>query len=238
MKNKNIPLIILLIAIIISLNIKTYLLCKEPDPTINQVENTKENTNYRDIAMKTIGDYRTLYQNQEIVGHLAIPNTSFQVLVTQSINNEFYLNHNLEKKVNNLGNPFLDYRNELDDQKLLIYGHNSQSITTDFHFLENYLDLSFYHEHPSLLWQTQEKLNLYQIAGILIVTSDFRHMDLTFNAETWHQHLAWLQKNRLYETNVTLNDEDQLLILQTCYYQPQDSYLLLVAKKIKEYPVS
>ena len=56
-------------------------------------------------------------------------------------------------------------------------------------------------------------------------------MQLEFTDDEWRQHLEWLQEQFLYSTGVSLDEKDYLLILQTCYYEPQDSYLLVVAKK-------
>ena len=231
MENKNISLKILMIAIIVALGVKTYLLCIDDEKVTNQVDSYVQGTFYRQTPGKTIQDYRISYQNPEIIGNLFVPETDFQVLVTQTKDNSFYLQHNVKREVSELGNPFLDYRNTLEDRKLLIYGHNSQVVTTDFQFLENYLDISFFHKHPFFIWQTEESLDVYSIVGTLVVTSDFLHMQLEFTDDEWRQHLEWLQEQFLYSTGVSFDEKDHLLILQTCYYEPQDSYLLVVAKK-------
>ena len=231
MEKKNISLKILMIAIIVALGVKTYLLCIDDEKVINQVDSYVQGTFYRQSSGTTIQDYRTSYHNPEIIGNLFVPETDFQVLVTQTKDNSFYLQHNVKREVSELGNPFLDYRNTLEDRKLLIYGHNSQVVTTDFQFLENYLDISFFYEHPFFIWQTEESLDVYSIVGTLVVTSDFLHMQLEFTDDEWRQHLEWLQEQFLYLTGVSLDEKDHLLILQTCYYEPQDSYLLVVAKK-------
>ncbi len=231
MENKNITLKVLMIAIIVALGVKTYLLCIDDEKVINQVDSYVQGTVYRKTPGKTIQDYRLRYQNPEIIGNLFIPETTFQVLVTQTEDNLFYLHHDVKRETSELGNPFLDYRNNLEDKKLLIYGHNSQVVPTDFQFLENYLDSSFFHEHPFFIWQTDESLDVYLIAGTLIVTSDFLHMQLEFTSDEWQDHLEWLQEQFLYSTDISLDEADHLLILQTCYYEPDDSYLLVVAKK-------
>ena len=231
MEKKNISLKVLMIAIIVALGVKTYLLCIDDEKVTNQVDSYVQGTFYRQSSGTTIQDYRTSYHNPEIIGNLFVPETDFQVLVTQTKDNSFYLQHNVKREVSELGNPFLDYRNTLEDRKLLIYGHNSQVVTTDFQFLENYLDISFFYEHPFFIWQTEESLDVYSIVGTLVVTSDFLHMQLEFTDDEWRQHLEWLQEQFLYLTGVSLDEKDHLLILQTCYYEPQDSYLLVVAKK-------
>ncbi len=234
MENKNITLKVLMIAIIVALGIKTYLLCVEQEEVTNQVERYVQNTVYRKDSTKSIADYQNTYQNPEIVGNLLVPGTDFQVLVTQTTDNSFYLQHDIKKEFSELGNPFLDYRNHLEDKKLLIYGHNSQTVSTEFQFLENYLSAQFYEQYPVFIWQTEDALDVYSFAGVLIVDSNFWHMQLEFTEEKWLHHLNWLQNQFLYSTEVSLDIDDQLLILQTCYYEPKDSYLLIVTKKETE----
>ena len=41
----------------------------------------------------------------------------------------------------------MDYRNKVDDKKIIIYGHNSEVIDTDFKKLNKYTDKSFYEKH-------------------------------------------------------------------------------------------
>ena len=35
----------------------------------------------------------------------------------------------------------------------------------------------------------------------------------------------------MYDTSVEVNDED-ILVLQTCYFEPMGSYLIVAAKKV------
>ena len=65
------------------------------------------------------------------------------------------------------------------------------------------------------------------------MSDDFQHMNLSFTQEEWKKHIEWINNNSLYDdANFSLDDD--ILIMQTCYYEPDDSYLLVVAKKIRE----
>ncbi len=70
-------------------------------------------------------DFKETYQNDDIIAKIEIENTDFSSVVLQAEDNEFYLDHDLSGKPDGMGSTFLDYRNVLTDQKLLIYGHNS-----------------------------------------------------------------------------------------------------------------
>lgn len=165
--------------------------------------------------------------------NLMISNTDIVIPIVQGSDNSYYLSHASTGKENKMGTPFLDYRNHLDDQKLLIYGHNSRTLKTEFHILEKYLNPSFFKEHPILILKGKDFTYHYQIFSILIITDDFQHMKLGMNHEEYQNHLKWLRSHSIYNTFVDIHGDDDILVLQTCYYQPKDSYLLVVSKKLK-----
>lgn len=81
-----------------SLNIKTL-----PD----------ESTNYEE----EINKLKYTYQNDDIVGILKIDSLSIDSIITKHSDNEYYLNHDIYKNNSSLGNPFLDYRVDINNSK-------------------------------------------------------------------------------------------------------------------------
>ena len=61
----------------------------------------------------------------DLVAWIEIPGTPLSLPVVQGKDNDYYLNHDIEKSRNALGVPFMDYRNKADfsDQNTIIYGH-------------------------------------------------------------------------------------------------------------------
>ena len=104
----------------------------------------------KQVDDKTIDNYRKDYNNQDIIGELVIANSNFKEIVVQTNDNEFYLDHSVDKTYNRLGSIFMDYRNMVDDRKIIIYGHNSEDIYTEFNLLENYLNFDYYREHQDI----------------------------------------------------------------------------------------
>ena len=127
----------------------------------NQISNENQNDNI-------ILEYQEKFANSDIIGELSIPNTSLKVPIAQSDDNEYYLNHLLDKSYNTLGSVFLDYRNQITDKKIIIYGHNSQNVSTEFHLLEQYLDATFYQAHQDIFLQTLDNLYHYKIFSVYI----------------------------------------------------------------------
>lgn len=176
--------------------------------------------------------YQDFYDNQDIIARVSIENTSLNSIVAKTSNNYFYLDHNLKKEKDNHGTTFMDYRNKITDQKLLIYGHNSKNIDTEFHVLENFLNQTFYNNHNIITLKTKEITYRYQIFSVMIVTTNYDHMKLEFTKDSWQKHLNYLKENSLYNTKVEISNKDSILVLQTCYYYPENSYIVISAKKI------
>ena len=62
--------------------------------------------------------------NEDIVGWLKVDNTKIDYPVVKGEDNKFYLTHDLDKNKNSAGWIFMDYKNNLDDQNIVIYGHH------------------------------------------------------------------------------------------------------------------
>ena len=81
--------------------------------------------------------------------------------------------------------------------------------------------------------ETINKKSVYEVASIFVINVDFQHMRLSFSQKEWKKHIDWINSKSLHDDNFVKYD-DEILIMQTCYYEPSDSYLLVVAKKLEE----
>ena len=62
--------------------------------------------------------------NEDIVGWLKVDNTKIDYPVVKGNDNKYYLKHDFNRNNNSAGWIFMDYRNNLDDQNIVIYGHH------------------------------------------------------------------------------------------------------------------
>ena len=65
-----------------------------------------------------------LEDNSNTIGWLMVPGTRIDYPVLQYTDNSYYLNHDFHHHYNTAGWIFMDYRNKLDDQNIVIYGHH------------------------------------------------------------------------------------------------------------------
>ena len=201
---------------------------------VSKEENKTADWNFvvKQVDDKTIDNYRKDYNNQDIIGELVIANSNFKEIVVQTSDNEFYLNHLVDKTYNRLGSIFMDYRNTVDDRKIIIYGHNSEDIYTEFNLLENYLNFDYYKEHQDIYFKTINNNYHYKVFSVFIVINDYRYINLNFSDDEYNKHLNYLKEQSVYDTYVDVNDNDEIIVLQTCYFQPKNSYLVVVGKKV------
>ena len=197
--------------------------------------NVVDSNYYSDI----INDARNKYNNNDVVGILEIDNTDYIVPIMQANNNEYYLNHTPDGKENFMGSVYLDYRVDIDSsKKLLIYGHNSSNVDMPFKILEEFYDKDYYDNHKYVEITTSSIKKKYEIFSVYVETSDFSYMDITFeNDDEFLKHIENLKSKSMYDTGVTLDNDDEILILQTCsehpeYHNYQKKYLLIILRRV------
>lgn len=238
-KKKNKGILVLLVFLVVTL------LCLSSIKTNGEVEITKpviEEEVIQETPIKKISEYRSEYDNNDIIARLVIEDLEIDTLITKSSNNSFYLNHDIHKNESNLGNPFIDFRNSnnlSNERQINIYSHNSDySVYQEqlpFYKLEKLFDKDSFDKVKKVELYTEEEKIEYEIIALKVVTTDNEHTILDAKSnERWEQHLDILLSDSKYcRDNCKLNLEDKLLLLQTCNYNPQGSFIILITKKIK-----
>ena len=238
MKKKISIVIILLLGI--ALGFFTYFNCpktieKEPIKEVIPVIEKEEVVNYEEL----INYLKNTYNNQDVIAVIKIPNVLEEV-VLQTSDNDYYLDHDTYKNYNIIGASFLDYRNNIrEDKKLLIYGHSDPNGTLPFVKLTSYNKEEFLKENPYIYLIDKDGERKYEVFSSYIETSDFDYVNLnSFNGLTYKEHLEKLKKKSFVKTNVELSEDSRVLILQTCSFDERVSaktkYQIVVAKEILE----
>lgn len=161
---------------------------------------------------------RSKYHNDEIIAFLDIPGV-LQASVAKADDNDFYLNHDLYRKKEKRGSVFMDYRNSVDDRKILIYGHNSDYRKAVFSDLVNYNNKSYYNNHSVFYLYTDRGKQKYRIFSSYIEAEDFDYVNLDdFHGLSWYDHILKLKNKSFYDTNVSVSKDSKIVILQTCSF--------------------
>ena len=196
------------------------------------ITNTYKNVDNTINEDNVIKKYQDMFSNDDIIGELSINNTDLKVPIVKGKDNDYYLKRLLNKQVNSLGSVFMDYRNNTSDRKIIIYGHNSHNVYTEFHILEKYLNSSYYSNHSIITFKDINYTYTYQIFSVYKTNKNYKHVNLNFTSEEYSEHVKWLNNNSLYDTHVPVDDDSQIIVLQTCDISNDGEYIIVVGKKI------
>ena len=182
---------------------------------------------YCNIKMNdTLINLKKLYGNEDIVGKISFINTDIDEIIVQSKDNSFYNTHNLNKEKDIKGSIYLDYRTNLNSKQIILYGHNSNLYDVPFKELNNYIKKDYYEKHKYIEIFDGQTITKYLIFSVNITQSN-EHLNIDNSIE----HLEKL-KTSLFETNVNVSIDDKLLIIQTCYLDKPNTYIIILAKKL------
>lgn len=181
-----------------------------------------------------------LEQNPYFVGWLSIPDTQVNYPVVYTPDQpEFYLRRNFygEKAVG--GVPFLSAGCTEDGNSTIIHGHNMNNGTM-FADILKYKDESFFAEHPTIFYDTLNETGAYDVMAAFYYDATFcedpGHFDIyryvgALNETDFNELLAQTSRLSLYNTDVTAEYGDELLILSTCSYHTENGRFLVMARK-------
>ena len=123
----------------------------EPEYTTKPKEDLKANRNKKTHVKSILPKYQKLYnENKDMIGWIKINNTPINYPVMQTKNNPlYYLHKDWYKHNSSHGVPFIDARNTLTSNNLIIYAHNMKDGSM-FGSLKNYCEKEYYLKHSIL----------------------------------------------------------------------------------------
>ena len=160
-------------------------------------------------------DFKRLAQiNVDIKGWIKFNNISQPIV--QTIDNFYYLDHSFNRKNNELGTLFLDYRNNfLEDENTIIYGHNSKNM---FGSLNNIYKKDFFNNNSDKIEIIDVENNkyIYKIFSYYTINEEEYYITPSFNEEEYTKFLDTIKKRSLKNFNVSLSNTDKIITLSTC----------------------
>lgn len=171
--------------------------------------------------------------NNEIVGRLEIPDL-FNVLVSRTTDNQYYLSHSVKRERDAKGSEFLDYRTSPLDKQVNVYGHNSRShnLKVPFLRLENFLEKDFFDSHPYIVLQYDGGKSFYKIMAIKEIVTDFEHMTVDLTGSAFKTHVDKLKSSPIYTRDVYYDENSEIIVLQTCSHHLDNAYYIITGVKI------
>ena len=202
---------------------------------------------YDDDTSDTLPDilpeYQTLYSlNKRLIGWVKIDDTYIDYPVLQTVNNDYYLNHNFDQEEDKNGSIFLDKDCSIYPRStnLILYGHHMRSGRM-FGQLNKYSSEKFYKEHKYIQFDTIYEKGTYEVMYVFrskiyeeseIVFKYYQFTDAVSETE-FESNMKQMADMSLYDTGVNAEYGDELLTLSTCDYYTSDGRFVVVAKKIR-----
>lgn len=161
-------------------------------------------------------------QNSDIVGWLTLEDLIDEAVVQRD--NEYYLNRDYRGYHNVNGAIFLEQTCDLSTRPytLVLYGHNMKTGAM-FGGLRNYEDFHYYKSNAFITFDTAYEEGRYVIFSVCTVSTrpaDRHYLDfarLCSNQIDWRQEeIDALEQYSLYHTSLSVQPDDQLLLLVTC----------------------
>ena len=200
---KKIIKIVLIIVMIVSLiNIITWYI--ENTKTKNISNRAKK---YIDIDNNIDPNIKEI--NKDIIGWLIVDNTNIDYPIVQANNNEYYLNHNLDKEYSSAGWIFMDSRNSLDDQNLIIYGHHRRDGS-----MFGSIDNLFKYKEGKIQLIIENESHIYNIFSIYITEKNYNYRER--NYININKKIQEFKNRSIKEYNVEIKGKHQIITLSTC----------------------
>lgn len=188
------------------------------------------NMNLIDVNFANLKDI-----NNEVTGWIQVNGTNINYPFVQSNDNEYYLTHSFDKSLNNAGWVFMDFRNNIDnlDRNTIIYAH-SRNNKTMFGSLNNVLNDDWYNNKDNHLIKisTESMNSLWQIFSVYVIPTTSDYLKISFNNnEEFMEFSNMLIERSKYSFNTTINENDLIITLSTCYNT--NERLVVHAKLVK-----
>ncbi len=185
---------------------------KKIDEIINEsIITNEENETVYDIDFESLKK-----QNSDVVGYLKVNNTKIDYVVVKGKDNDYYLNHDFNKKKNKAGWIFTDYRNKVngEDRNLVIYGHETHDGTM-FGSLSNLLKEENLNDQTIITFITDSSEKQYQIFSIYTIEPEDYYIKTEFSVEEFEKFKEKLKERSKYKININLKNKN-ILTLSTC----------------------
>lgn len=186
--------------------------------------------------------------NSDYIGWIALEGTDLSYPIVQR-DNEYYLNHDFEQKLNSHGAIFLDAGCDVELPVWLIHGHHMKDGTM-FGGLKYLEKVDYLQEHTALYFDAGDGDEEYRIYAAAIIDfskendsfRSFHYEELPLTPETFTEWQNSLKRySYWYDTECAKRLEDisetmlprEILVLSTCEYGTDLQRLIVVAMRVE-----
>ncbi len=189
-------------------------------PKENITTEMLDSSKYYDVSLLSVDFTNLLQKNNDVVGWIQIPNTNVDYPFVQTKNNSYYLTHSFDKKYNDAGWLFLDYRNHLNpiDMNTIIYAHGRVDGTM-FGSLKNILSDEFLDKDECYIKMSTLSYNyLFEIFSAYHIKTTDDYLDTNYkDLSKYRDYLDKIKKRSMIDFDNSVSTQNKIITLSTCY---------------------
>lgn len=159
--------------------------------------------------------------NSDTVGWLTVPNTNIDYPVVKTTDNDYYLDHNYEKKYDYNGWVFMHYYNSTHnlDKNTIIFAHNRFYSGIMFGTLNEVTKDTWYNNAKENLitFNTLYDNMQFEVFSIYKTNITADYLKTTFDSDLeWNNFIKMIRERSMFQNNVNVGTNDKIITLSTC----------------------
>lgn len=194
---------------------------------------TKE-TNTSNLNLMSANFDKLKSINPDVKGWITVNGTNINYPFVQGKDNNYYLRHSFNKSYNSAGWVFLDYKNNLlNDKNTILYAHSMRNKTM-FGSLRNILKSNWLNNSNNhiIKLSTEKENTLWKVFSVYHIRTTSDYIKINFKSDDeFENFINMILKRSYYNFNTSVSNNDKVLTLSTCYSNTER--LVLHAKLIK-----
>lgn len=204
----------------------------EQDGNESTVTSSVADTGYKFAPIPESVDFnKLLSKNTDVVGWLFNQNGVINYPIMKGEDNEYYLDHTINRKKNVNGSIFMNYLNSSDfsDNVSFIYGHSMKNGTM-FATLLRYRNQSYYNAYPAFYLYTPNgnyKIEIFSAYQTTVADKVFFSRFRTADNSELVSHAFSKSKIR---ADVSVGKEDKIVVMSTCAHTSEDARFVVIGK--------
>lgn len=188
--------------------------------------------------------------NDDVIGYIRIPETYVDYPVTQCEDNEGYIHTDIYGDYLESGTIFMDYKDifvpdtSKQSNNLVLYGHNMLN-GTKFASLHKYrTDDSLYEKSPIIEFSSNYVDDKYVIFSYFLTSGElgdsaygeeFIYWEMeNMKEDEFNDYVKTCKDRSMISPDIDVKYGDQLITLQTCHLDEDNSRFLVVGRKLRD----
>ncbi len=202
-------------------------------PQESQEENNSSSGDgyYFALVPESVDFSKLLLKNEDVVGWIFSQNGVINYPVLKGNDNDYYLNHSINKAKNVNGSIFMNFENsgKFTDKHTLVYGHSMKNGTM-FATLLRYKRQSYYDAYPSLYLFTPYGKYRLDIFSAYETKADDKAYSVEYNLQDNTEFVSYAFSKSLIKADVSVTKDDRIVALSTCAYSSNNARFIVVTK--------